>query len=254
MGELRCRRSSSISGSASTPAARSSPGTTESWYRHARRPRRQRESPGNIVTGVLVGFQPAGLRATSGGAGHRAVQRFGTTHRRTSRAASAAACYGNGDDRERARHRAGAWSRRSSPGRCARRTSLQNTFAHESFMDEIAAQRQGRPGRVPPASPERSAADRRRSRRPRRRLGWEHAAIAAAGDAGHGIVQRPRVRQRGDGSRRPHNGWMAMAVDVEVNQDSGAVVVKRLVMPTTAARSRIRTGSGTSSKARRCRA
>ena len=73
---------------------------------------------------------------------------------------------------------------------------LQNTFAHESFMDEIAARVKADPGRVPPAPPARSAAHRRREGG-REGGGVGHAAVAAAGPSARtGVAQRARDRVR----------------------------------------------------------
>src|SRR6185503_20239928 len=82
---------------------------------------------------------------------------------------------------------------------------LQNTFAHESFMDEIAALVK---------------------------------ADAVAYRLRHLSEPRPNVRRSGVASGRGmscvlyegDNGYCAMVADVDVNQDTGRVTVKRLVI------------------------
>jgi CO/xanthine dehydrogenase Mo-binding subunit len=188
-------------------------------------------TPGNVVTGFLVGFEPArfvprtpapepvnfangnnavpsyvtgAVGGRSGGTGTVASQRVLTHDIRSP--------FFTGPLR--------------SPSR------LQNTFAHESFIDEIAASLGADPVayRLRHLSDPRlievvqSAAktanwETRPSPRvpPRRNPGNERRGAAA----GRGISC---VLYEGD------NGYCAMVAEVEVDQDTGSVVVKRLVI------------------------
>ena len=159
----------------------------------ARRPAGRRTIPATSSPACW----PASSRRRSRRARRRRTRRpsptTATRRRRTSPAASAARCGGTGTI---ASERVLTHTVRSpfftGPLRSPER--LQNTFAHESFMDEIAAQREGRSGRVPAAAPARSAADRRRQG------GGEggelgDAAVAAAGHPPNRRRQRPRHRR-----------------------------------------------------------
>jgi nicotinate dehydrogenase subunit B len=103
---------------------------------------------------------------------------------------------------------------------------LQNTFAHESFMDEVAARVKADPVEY-----------RLRHLSDPRLMGVVSAAAKGFGwDARPS--PRPGNRRRGVASGRGFacvardegNGWVAMAADVDVNQDNGQVIVKRLVI------------------------
>ena len=103
---------------------------------------------------------------------------------------------------------------------------LQNTFAHESFMDEVAS----RVKADPVAYRLRHLSDQRLIdvvQAAAKRFGWDARPSP-----------RPAVRRTGVASGRGFacvardggNGWVAMAADVDVNQDTGQVAVKRLVV------------------------
>ena len=103
---------------------------------------------------------------------------------------------------------------------------LQNTFAHESFIDEIAASL----GADPVAYRLRHLSDPRLIdvvQAAAKAASWETRRSPRAGirpggvAAGRGISC---VLYEGD------NGYCAMVADVDVNQDTGQVVVKRLVI------------------------
>ena len=217
----------SAAGPATTSRATSSPACSPgSSRRRSRRGRRRRRRPGASTTAA-------------------------TPCRRTSPAASAAAAAARARSASE-RVLTHTFDRRSSPARCARRARLQNTFAHESFMDEIAARVKADP----------VAYRLRHLRDPRlidvvarRREGGElgGASVAAsrtragpASPAGRGVAC---VLYEGD------NGYCALVAEVEVNQETGR---SRREAPRrrrrTAVRSRIPTACGISSKAARCRA
>lgn len=103
---------------------------------------------------------------------------------------------------------------------------VQNTFAHESFIDEVAARVKADP-----------VAYRLRHLSDPRLIDAVNAAAK-----GFGWVPRPSPRPRnrrrgmvnGRGfacvARDEGNGWVAMAVEVDVNQDNGQIAVKRIVI------------------------
>ena len=174
-----------------------------------------------------------------------------TPRRRTSPDASAGTCGGTGTVKsERVLTHTIASPFFTGPLRSPSR--LQNTFAHESFMDEIAARVQGRPGGVPPASPPRSAPDGV-VRAAAKAANWETRpspnAEASAADAerpaGAAFAMRAlRRRQRllragGRGGGRPRQ---------RPHQRDAARRRRR-----TAGRFRRPTACGTRSKAARCR-
>jgi len=103
---------------------------------------------------------------------------------------------------------------------------LQNTFAHESFMDEVAA----RVKADPVAYRLRHLSDPRMLdvvRAAAKTSGWESRPSPRAGNRRAGVASgRGFACVARDGG----NGWMAMAADVDVNQDTGQVVVRRLTV------------------------
>ena len=103
---------------------------------------------------------------------------------------------------------------------------LQNTFAHESFMDELAARVKADPVafRVKHLSDERlinvvqAAA---------KAFGWDARPSPKSATRGGGVVTGRGVAcvaYEGD------NGYAAMVAEVEVNQDTGVIAVKRMVI------------------------
>lgn len=197
----------------------------ESWSA-ARGGRPGNGAPGNVVTGFLLGFQPAVgeprspapqptgdlavgdnaasqyVRGSVGGkpqgTGTIAVERV-LIHRVESP-------FFTGPLR--------------APGR------LQNTFANESFIDELAA--------VAKADP---VEYRRRHLHDQRVIDVVNAAATAARWEPR-PSPKPGIRRTGIAAGRGFasvvcegtNGWVAMVADVEVDQSSGRVAVKRLVI------------------------
>jgi len=103
---------------------------------------------------------------------------------------------------------------------------LQNTFAHESFIDEIAASVKADP-----------VAYRVRHLRDPRLIEVVNAAARGANwDARPS--PKPNIRRTGVATGRGmscvlyegDNGYAAMVAEVEVNQDTGAIAVKRFVI------------------------
>jgi CO/xanthine dehydrogenase Mo-binding subunit len=103
---------------------------------------------------------------------------------------------------------------------------LQNTFAHESFIEEIAA----RVKADPVAYRLRHLSDQRLIdvvQAAARRFGWESRPSPRPGTRRNGVATgRGFACVARDGG----NGWVAMAAEVDVNQDNGQVAVKRLVI------------------------
>ena len=104
---------------------------------------------------------------------------------------------------------------------------LQNTFAHESFLDEVAAHVKADPVeyRV------RHLTDQRLKdviTAAARTAGWERrpSPKPAPGRRGEVLTGRGLASQ----ACEVDNSYVAMAADVEVNPSTGAVVVKRLVI------------------------
>jgi nicotinate dehydrogenase subunit B len=177
------------------------------------------------VTGVLVGFQPPAFVPRPAA---RADQPFNDQNHAPSyvRGCAGGACDGKGTVTS-----ARAIARRlESPfftGPLRAPSQLQNTFAHESFMDEIAAHVKADP-----------VAYRLRHLQDPRLI---DVVKAAAGAARWQVRPAPRpdapragiVGGRGFACAAMEagiqtNGWIAMVADVEVNQASGVVLVSRL--------------------------
>ena len=180
------------------------------------------ETPGNVVTGMLIGYQPQAFRPgaaqepksynnNSNGvpsyvAGHVGDKSQGTGTVKSEKVLvhNLVSPFWTGPLR--------------SPAR------LQNTFAHESFMDELAARVKADPVeyRLRHLHDERvigvlSAAAKAAK--------WETRPSPKAGNSKTGVVTGRGVAcvaYEGD------NGYTGIVVEVEVNQDSGKVAVKRM--------------------------
>lgn len=181
-------------------------------------------NPGNVVTGMLAGFEPAAFAARSApeptnfGNGSNAVASYvtGCVNGR---------CGGTGKVTSQ---RVLTHNIRSpfftGPLRSPER--LQNTFAHESFMDEIAAA-----VRVDPVEYRlRHLADPRLVRVVREAAAaakWESRPSPRPANPRSGVVSGRGlscVLYEGD------NGYCAVVAEVEVNQGTGVIVAKRLTV------------------------
>ena len=182
-------------------------------------------SPGNVITGMLLGFAPdsfvprtpapapAGFNNNSNGMPSYVAGKIGGTSKNTGAVTSERVLVHNVVSP--------FWT---GPLRSPAR--LQNTFAHESFMDELAAKVKADPGeyRV------RHLSD------PRLREMVQTAAKAAKWDArpspNPGRKRAGVVSGRGMAcvAYERDNGYAAMVVEIEVNQDTGKVTVKRIVV------------------------
>ena len=181
--------------------------------------------PGNVITGFLAGFQPepfnprspapapAAFNNNSNGVPSYLAGRVGGAMKGTGNVASERVLVHNVVSP--------FWT---GPLRSPAR--LQNTFAHECFMDELAAKVKADPVEFRL----RHLAD------PRLRDMVMEAAKAAQWDARPS--PRPAIRPTGIATGRGiacvayerDNGYAAMVVEAEVDQDTGKVRVKRIVV------------------------
>ena len=182
-------------------------------------------NPGNVVTGFLAGFQPAAFAArtpapdpTNFANNNNAAPSYitGTVNGKSG---------GTGNVRsERVLSHDVVSPFWTGPLRSPAR--LQNTFAHESFLDEVAAQLKADPVeyRLRHLSDSRlmdvvkaAAKSSNWETRPSPRNGKRRTGISS----GRGISC---VLYEGD------NGYCAVVAEVDVHQDTGRVAVKRLVI------------------------
>jgi CO/xanthine dehydrogenase Mo-binding subunit len=181
-------------------------------------------TPGNVITGFLAGFEPDGFapRAASEPAGYNnnsngvpsyLAARFNGSVRGTGKIESGRVLVHN--------LKSPFWT---GPLRSPAR--LQNTFAHESFLDEIAAEVKADPVEYrlrhlshPRLSGVVQAAAKAANweTRPSPRAGRPRTGVAT----GRGIAC---VAYEGD------NGYSALVAEVEVHQDTGKIVVTRIVV------------------------
>ena len=182
-------------------------------------------TPGNVVTGMLAGFQPAAFAARSpapepANYGNRsnAVPSYVT-------GCVNARCGGTGNiDSQRVLTHNIRSPFFTGPLRSPER--LQNTFAHESFMDEIAASVKADPVEYRL----RHLADPRLIRvlkEAAAAAGWETRPSPRPANGRTGVVQGRGVScvlYEGD------NGYCSVVAEVEVNQTTGTIVVKRLTI------------------------
>ena len=183
-------------------------------------------NPGNVVTGFLAGFQPAPFAArtpapdpTNFGNNSNAVPSYvtGSVNGRSG---------GTGAIRsERVLSHDVPSPLFTGPLRSPAR--LQNTFAHESFMDEVAAQVKADPVEY-----------RLRHLKDSRLMDVVKAAAKAANWETRPSPRTQNNRRSGVVSGRGiscvlyegDNGYCAAVAEVDVNQDTGRVAVKRLVI------------------------
>jgi nicotinate dehydrogenase subunit B len=181
-------------------------------------------TPGNVVTGMLLGFAPAPF---SPGAALEPRTYNNNSNGIPSYVAGrvGGAALGSGSGTVKSEkvlvHNVVSpfWT---GPLRSPAR--LQNTFAHESFMDELAARAKADPVefRLRHLRNERvigvltgAAKAAKWEARPSPKPGNSKTGVAA----GRGVAC---VAYEGD------NGYTGIAVDVEVNQDTGKIAVKRM--------------------------
>ena len=181
------------------------------------------DTPGNVITGTLLGFAPAPFtpRAAPPPAAFNNGSNAAPSY---VRGCAGAACGGTGTvGKERVKTHTIRSPFFTGPLRSPSR--LQNTFAHESFIDEIAAEVKADPVeyRLRHLRDSRlievlkaAAAAARWSPRPSPRA--DRSAIGQA--RGRGVAC---VLYEGD------NGYCAMVAEVDVDQASGQILVRRIV-------------------------
>jgi nicotinate dehydrogenase subunit B len=182
-------------------------------------------TPGNVITGMLAGFKPdpfnprspapapPGFNNNSNGVPSYLAGRVGDTPKGTGTIKSERVLVHNVVSP--------FWT---GPLRSPAR--LQNTFAHESFMDELAARAKADPVEF----------RLRHLSDPRLRKVVIEAAKAVKWDP----RPSPKPRRASTGMARGRgvacvayerdNGYAAMVVDIEVDQDTGKVAVKHIVV------------------------
>ena len=182
-------------------------------------------TPGNVITGFLAGFQPEPFRPrtpapepTGYNNGNNGVPSYVA-------GSVGGASHGTGTVKsERALAHNIASPFWTGPLRSPAR--LQNTFAHESFMDELAARAKADPVefRLRHLSDPRlsdvvkvAAKKANWATRPSPQSGMRRSGVVT----GRGIAC---VAYEGD------NGYAAMVAEVEVDQDTGKVSVKKIFM------------------------
>ncbi len=196
----------------------------ESWFAQ-RGGRTGSATPGNVVTGFLIGFQPAAFVP------RRPAPATVPFNDRNNAPSYVTGCIGGLCDGKGTVASERAVARRVfSPfftGPLRAPEQLQNTFAHECLMDEVAAHVKADP-----------VAYRLRHLRDARLIEVINAATKAArwdprpfpkpGNRRTGTVTGRGFAAVSMEAGASTNGLIAMVADIEVNQDSGAVVVKRL--------------------------
>ncbi len=183
------------------------------------------DRPGNVITGALAGFEPNRVIARTATNPTESFDNGGNAAPSYVTGCIEGKCGGTGRVKsERVMVHTVGSPFFTGPLRSPSR--LQNTFAHECFMDEIAAHVKA----DPVAYRLRHLSD------PRLADVVRAAAKAARWDA------RPSPRMRAARTGVAHgrgiacvlyegdNGYCAMVAEVEVDQDTGRIAVKRLVM------------------------
>ena len=181
------------------------------------------ETPGNVVTGTLLGYPPAPFQPRPAPA-PTAFNNGGNAAPSYVTGCAGGACGGTGAIKsERAMVHLIQSPFFTGPLRSPSR--LQNTFAHESFIDELAARVKADPVEY-----------RLRHLRDPRLIDVVKAAAKAAN-----WETRPSPRPDGRTSPRApgrgfacvlyegNNGYCALVAEVEVDRSTGAIVVTRLV-------------------------
>ncbi|MDE3135824.1 MAG: xanthine dehydrogenase family protein molybdopterin-binding subunit [Acidobacteriota bacterium] len=196
----------------------------EAWFPvHGSRP--GYDTPGNVITGALVGFQSRPFEPRSPAPEPRRFENHDNSVPSYCAGKVGDKSEGTGTiESERVLIHTVPSPFFTGPLRSPAR--LQNTFAHESFMDELAAQ-----AKVDPV-----AFRLRHLSFPRLRDVVTAAAGAAKCDARPS--PKPDLQKTGVASGRGMacvayeggNGYTAVVAEVAVDQDSGRIVVKRFVV------------------------
>jgi nicotinate dehydrogenase subunit B len=182
-------------------------------------------APGNVISGTLAGFDPQPFQPRSPAPDPQQYNNGNNSVPSYCAGVVGGQSHGTGTIKsERSLLHNVASPFYTAPLRSPAR--LQNTFAHESFMDELAARAKA----DPVAFRLRHLAD------PRLRDVVNAAATAFKWDARPS--PRPAIRKTGIAAGRGmacvlyegDNGYASLFAEVEVNQDTGAITVKRMVI------------------------
>jgi CO/xanthine dehydrogenase Mo-binding subunit len=182
-------------------------------------------TPGNVITGTLVGFQPeaftprspapapSAFNNHSNGVPSYVAGRVGSVNGGTGTVKS---------ERSLVHNTKSAFF--TGPLRSPAR--LQNTFTHESFMDELAA----RVKADPVAYRLRHLSDPRLSevvKAAAKAANWDARPSPKPGNSRTGVAMGRGISCV---AYERDNGFAALVAEVEVHQDSGKIVVKRMVI------------------------
>jgi CO/xanthine dehydrogenase Mo-binding subunit len=180
-------------------------------------------TPGNVVTGHLLGFEPEPFVPQTPAPDPRAYNNGSNGIPSYVAGKINGKAYGTGTiQSERVILHAVRSAFWTGPLRSPAR--LQNTFAHECFMDELASRAKADP-----------VAYRLRHLRDPRLIAVLNAAAKAANWTPR-ASPKPGLRPAGIATGRGvacvlyegDNGYSALVVDIEVNQDTGKIAVKRI--------------------------
>jgi nicotinate dehydrogenase subunit B len=173
--------------------------------------------PGNIITGSLLGFPPADFAPRSSGPAPARVNN--NSNGVPSYFAAVTGVVQSG------RVLTHAVESRFFTGPLRSPARLQNTFAHESFMDELAARVKADPVEYR-LRHLRDVRLKEVLQAAAKTANWETRPSPKPGNRRTGIATgrgAASVLYEGD------NGYTALVAEIEVNQDTGKIVVKRMV-------------------------
>jgi CO/xanthine dehydrogenase Mo-binding subunit len=182
-------------------------------------------TPGNVITGMLAGFEPSRVRP-GGSAGEPSAFRNGSNAAPSYVRGRVGATSGGAGTIAKERVLTHTIASPFFTGPLRSPSRLQNTFAHESFMDELAAHVH----QDPVAYRLRHISDPR----------LKDVVAAAAKASGWETRPSPRANRRASGVASGRgiagvvyegdNGYVAMVAEIDVDQATGAIVAKRFVV------------------------
>jgi len=180
-------------------------------------------TPGNVITGLLVGFEPEPFTPTKGPTDPRSYNNNSNGIPSYFAGRIGGVAHGTGNIRsERALAHSVVSPFWTGPLRSPAR--LQNTFAHECFMDELAAKIKA----DPVAFRLKHLSDARLSdcvKAAAKAANWDTRPSPQSGLPKNGVVRGRGiacVAYEGD------NGYAAMVMEAEIDQDTGRILVKRI--------------------------
>ena len=174
-------------------------------------------TPGNIITGLLLGFQPAAFAPRSPAPPPGAFNN-------NSNGVPSYLAQGTGTVQS-GRVVTHAVESRFWTGPLRSPARLQNTFAHESFIDELAAKAKADPVEFR-LRHLRDARLKEVLAAAAKTANWETRPSPKPGNRKTGVAigrGAASVLYEGD------NGYTALVAEIEVNQDTGKIIVKRMV-------------------------